>query len=85
MNAVVKSTNEFSSHAMGDEIIEFLEQFKNLECIIINHGEPEIKEFFAKRIDKELTKKVKDIKILDGETTFRVGTFGLMSEKNNYF
>ncbi len=77
LNATVKSTNEFSSHATGEEIIEFLKDFENLECILINHGEPEIKKVFSQRVSNELDKKVKDIEIVDGKTKFRISTYGL--------
>lgn len=73
--ADVEYTNEFSAHAKADEMIEFLKKFKNLKLVLVNHGEKDVKELFAKRILKEV--KVKDVGILGCGYTFRIDGWGL--------
>ena len=75
MNAQVMTTSEWSSHAKADEIIEFLQQFKNLNMVLINHGQIEVKEQFAERVGKEVF--TKNIGIL-GEYTYRICCYGYM-------
>ena len=48
--AEVMYTTEFSAHAKADEMIDFLNDFNHINFIIVNHGEPEVKEKFASRI-----------------------------------
>ncbi len=35
----MKNTTKYSAHAKADEMIEFLNQFKNLKLVLVNHGE----------------------------------------------
>ena len=80
--ARVEYTTEFSSHAKADEMIEFLQQFNNLKLVLINHGEINVKELFAKRVLEEVN--TKDVGIL-GEYFFRVDSYGLVKTMNNKF
>lgn len=73
MNAQVITTSEFSSHAKADEIIEFLQQFKHLNLVLINHGQLNVKEQFAERVSHEV--KTKKVGIL-GAHTFKVSCYG---------
>ena len=74
--ADVEYTTEFSAHAKADEMIEFLNQFENLKLVLLNHGEPNVKEIFSKKIlDKVDTKYVG---ILGNEYLFRIGPYGLI-------
>lgn len=57
MNAQVITTNEWSSHAKANEIIEFLQQFKHLNLVLINHGQLEVKKQFAERVNHEVKTK----------------------------
>ncbi len=45
---------DFSSHAGSSELLEILKNIKSLETVVLVHGEPEVQEFLAKRIRKEL-------------------------------
>lgn len=74
--AKVEYTTEFSSHAKADQMIEFLKQFKNINLILVNHGETETKEEFTKRLLKEVDEK--DVGILDRSYLYRVGHYGLI-------
>ena len=74
--ADVEYTSEFSAHAQADTMIEFLKQFTNLELVLVNHGDPEVKEVFAKRILQEV--EVKNVGILNRDTLFRINTWGIV-------
>ena len=73
--AKVEYTSEFSAHAKADTMIDFLNQFTNLKLVLVNHGEPEVKEKFASRILNEVDSKY--VGILNRENLFRVGPWGL--------
>lgn len=73
MNAQVITTSECSSHAKADEIIEFLQQFKHLNLVLINHGQLNVKEQFAERVNHEV--KTKKVGVL-GAHTFKVSCYG---------
>lgn len=74
--ADVEYTTEYSAHAKADEMIEFLQQFENLKMVLLNHGEPEVKEKFAERILKEVNTKY--VGILGNGYLFRIGPYGLI-------
>lgn len=73
MNAQVITTNEWSSHAKANEIIELLQQFKHLNLVLINHGQLEVKKQFAERVNHEV--KTKNVGVL-GEYTFKINCYG---------
>ncbi len=68
----VKFTSEDSSHAKADEMIEFLKKFKNLNSVLINHGEIATKYAFREMILKNV--KVKSVEIMDNDRFFRIST-----------
>lgn len=72
--ARVETTKEFSAHAKADEMCEFLKKFKNLQMVLINHGEPKTKEDFADRVLAEV--KPKHVGILNRAYLYRVDSFG---------
>lgn len=73
MNAQVLATSEWSSHAKADELIEFLQQFKHLNLLLINHGQTEVKQQFAERVGIETNAKY--VGIL-GAHTFKISCYG---------
>lgn len=73
--ANVEFTSEFSAHAKADEMINFLNEFKNLKAVLVNHGEIDVKDNFAKRIAEHV--KVKNVAVLDRSYFFRVGPYGI--------
>ena len=73
--AQVEYTTEFSAHAKADEMIQFLKQFRNINLVIVNHGEVAVKDAFAKRILKEVNPK--DVGIANREIFFRVTPYHL--------
>lgn len=81
--AQVEYTSEFSAHAKADEMIAFLQQFKSLNLVLINHGDTEVKETFAKRVIKEV--KTKDVGIASRDIFFRVSPYHLIKTMTTKF
>lgn len=71
-SAEVKACEEFSAHAKRDELVNFLAKFSDINLLIINHGDPEVKKKFAKNILKNRKIHAKDIQILSKGLTFTV-------------
>ncbi|MEG2348602.1 MAG: MBL fold metallo-hydrolase [Clostridia bacterium] len=72
----ISATQEFSSHAKADELKDFLTQFENISCLLINHGEIWQKQIYSKYIANSL--KIKSIKILDRSTFVRIDSYGFV-------
>lgn len=81
--ARVEYTTEYSAHAKADEMIAFLQQFGNLKLVLVNHGEPEVKELFADRIVDQVD--TKDVGILGRKYFFRVSPYGLAKTLSTKF
>lgn len=81
--AQVEYTTEFSAHAKADEMIAFLKQFSSLHLVLVNHGEEETKEHFAKRIIKEV--KPADVGVACREIFFRVSAYHLIKTLTTKF
>ena len=75
INCDVYQTQEFSSHAKKDELIDFLKQFSNLCSVIVNHGEQQVKEKFAQRVYDVID--TKSVGIIDRRYDFRVSAYGV--------
>lgn len=80
--ARVEYTTEFSAHAKADEMIDFLNQFTNLRLVLVNHGETQVKNEFAKRIMKSVNTKATGIL---GEQFFRIDPYGFVKSMNTKF
>lgn len=74
--ADVEFTSEFSSHAKADEILNLLEKFKKPLSVIVNHGSENTKKEFASQVRKRI--KTKSVGIIDIETIFRIGKYGIV-------
>lgn len=81
--AKVEYTTEYSAHAKANEMIDFLKQFENLKLVLVNHGEPEIKEIFADRIVEEVD--TKNVGILGRQYFYRVNPYGLAKTLSTKF
>ena len=75
-------TREFSSHAMSDELISFLKQFKNIRTLFVVHGEDDVRDEFIKEIlnDDELKSIIKEVRKFNYKTAYRVDAFGIIKE-----
>ena len=74
--ADVEYTTEFSAHSKSNNLIKLLTNFSNLRSVIVNHGEKKTKMIFAEKVYTELG--VKNVGIIDRETIFRVGEYGIV-------
>ncbi|MGN1013020.1 MAG: MBL fold metallo-hydrolase RNA specificity domain-containing protein [Clostridia bacterium] len=74
--AKVSSTNEFSSHAKQEDLIEFMKKFSNIKSVLVNHGEEKVKEIFAKKVIEEINPK--KVAILGPENYIRIGAYGVI-------
>lgn len=81
--AEVEYTTEYSAHAKANELIEFLQHFKHLKLVLVNHGETKTKAIFAERLLHEV--EVKKVGILDREYFFRVNPYGLVKTLSTKF
>ena len=81
--ADVEYTSEFSAHAKADEMIEFLQKFKNLKLVLINHGEIDTKESFANNVVENV--ETKNVGILGRDFFFRVSPYGLVKTMGTKF
>ncbi len=81
--ADVQYTTEYSAHAKADEMIKFLQDFKNLKLVLVNHGQPDTRNIFAERIVNEV--ETKRVGLLGREYFFRVNSYGLMKTLSTKF
>jgi len=81
--ARVEYTTEFSAHAKADEMIEFLKKFRNAKLVLVNHGNFDAKEKFARRVVKEVD--AKDVGILGRDHLYRIGHYGLIRTMSTKF
>lgn len=78
LNCQVNSTQEMSSHAKSDELLEFISKFVNVQLCILVHGEYEAKEVMQQNISK--LKNVKKCVVLDNRNKIRFDAYGLNKE-----
>lgn len=81
--ADVQYTNEYSAHAKADEMIAFLKQFENIRMVLVNHGQEDVKDQFAKRILSEVD--TRNVGILGSGYLFRVNNYGLIKTMGTRF
>ena len=72
--ANIEFTKEFSAHAKADELINFLQKFKSLKLVLLNHGTEESKNVLAVKVLEETC--AKNVGILGDEYAFRVNAWG---------
>ena len=83
-SADVQFTNELSAHAKANELIDFLRPFEHLNFVLINHGETDSKEIYAKRVLSEIAPK-DDVAILGRDYFFRIDGFGYVKSLSTKF
>lgn len=72
----VNYTFEFSSHAKKDELINFLNKFNNLKCVMISHGSIEAKQIFS--VDVLNLVNTKDVAVQSRNVVFKISAYGLV-------
>jgi len=81
--AEINFTSEFSAHAKADEMLDFLKNFKQIQAVLVNHGEAEVKDVFAKRISSEV--ETKGVAVLDRNYFFRLSPWGIAKAVSTKF
>lgn len=81
--AEIQYTSEFSAHAKADEMIDFLNGFKDIKAVLVNHGEIEVKDIFAERIASETN--AKSVAVLDRSYFFRISPWGIVKSLSTKF
>lgn len=67
--ATVRTTREFSRHAPADELIKFLQEFKTVRFVAVNHGSKSQAAEFVKRVVGECP-NVEEVGRLNRQTMF---------------
>lgn len=78
--AKIFSTNEFSGHAKKEELLDFLKKFNNIKSVIINHGNTDVKENYAREVINKISPK--DVAILDNKNYIRIYAYGIAKTFN---
>lgn len=76
-NARVLSTNEFSSHAKKEDLLDLIASFSNVKSVLVNHGEEQTKLSFAQDVQTAINPP-KGVKVLGPDVCVRVGAFGII-------
>lgn len=82
-NAEVLYSSEFSSHAKQEELLKLLKLFKDIRTVIINHGEPDVKEKFAEIVYDEVN--TKSVCVINRDFLFRIGSYGVEKTMSTKF
>ena len=82
LKATVYWTREYSSHAMQEELIEFLCQFKKIPALFVMHGETKAREALIKEVKKHpiLKKTVKEVHNFNYSKAFMLYHHGILKE-----
>lgn len=83
INCDIIQTNEFSSHAKGDQLIDFLKQFPNLAGVFVNHGNPIKKDIYAQKIVNEINPEF--VKNLDRSIFYSLSGYEILNVANSKF
>lgn len=78
LRSEVYETQEMSSHATADKLLDLYSKFNKINTIVITHGETETKNKFARTILADKNIKVKDVAVADGETIMRFSSYGMV-------
>ena len=76
INCDIFCSNEFSSHAKADQLLDFLRIFPNLVGVFVNHGEIKKKEIYSEMIEKELEPMF--VEILDRSVFYSMSEFDII-------
>lgn len=68
--AIIKTTREKTSHATADEMIEFINQFTNIQALLLQHGSYESLDTFERRVIEETN--VKKVGRLNRQTMYAI-------------
>lgn len=81
-HAVIKTTREMTSHATVDDMINFINQFKNIRLLLVNHGATSVKDSLIDYI-ADSCDNVMMTDILDRKNMYCIYQFGKSGEKSS--
>lgn len=70
IHANVMCSNEFTSHAKSDKLLDLLSSFENIAGVFINHGNIDTKEIYAKKVSERFNYEF--VKILDRSIYYKL-------------
>ncbi len=76
IEADIYFTNEMSSHAKQDELLDFINKFIKVNCVLINHGNEQAKKEY--KIACEKYTHAKNVLILETNNIYRIGAYGFI-------
>ena len=73
INCDIFCSNEFSSHAKADQLLDFLKQFPDLVGVFVNHGELKTKEIYSEMIENTINPSF--VQIMDRSICYSMANF----------
>lgn len=75
INCDIFCSNEFSSHAKADQLLDFLHIFPNLVGVFVNHGELKTKEIYSNMVENAINPSF--VKIMDRSICYSMSDFSI--------
>lgn len=82
VNCEILCSNEFSSHAKSDQLIDFLKSFPNIAGVFINHGNIKTKEIYSQKISNL---QIPFVEILDRAIFFSLSEYEILKICNSKY
>lgn len=83
INCDIFCSNEFSSHAKADQLLDFLKQFPNLVGVFVNHGELKTKEIYSEMIENTINPSF--VQIMDRSICYSMTNFKISKILNSKY
>lgn len=83
VNCEILCSNEFSSHAKSDQLIDFLKLFPNIAGVFINHGNIKTKEFYSQKVMENINPSFVDI--LDRSIFYSMSYYDILRIANSKY
>lgn len=83
INCEILCSNEFSSHAKSDQLIDLLKTFPNLVGVFINHGTTKTKEIYAQEVVDKIDPSF--VNILDRSIYYSLSGYEILRVANSKY
>ena len=83
INCEILCSNEFSSHAKSDQLIDFLKLFPNIAGVFINHGNIKTKEIYAQEVIDKINPPF--VNILDRSLFYSMSGYEILKVSNSKY
>lgn len=83
INCEILHTNEFSSHAKSDQLIDLLKEFPNIAGVFVNHGNTKTKEFYAQEVANKINPPF--VNILDRSIFYSLSSYEILKISNSKY